>query len=68
MTQNENRELARMLTSLCEIDRMAGCSDLYFRQVCTAKIDAIRASGFIGKLGAAGETARKAPRGPKEEA
>lgn len=66
VNSNESWELARLLRSLCEIDRMAGCSDLYFRQVCTARINAIRASGFIEKL-AADETEREAPRGPEEE-
>ena len=46
----ERRELAAALGSLFELDRMAGCSDRYFRQVCTAKINAIRAAGFREKL------------------
>ena len=50
MTQSDLRELAAALGSLFELDRMAGCSDRYFRQVCTAKINAIRASGFREKL------------------
>ena len=58
MTPNEMKELAAALGSLCELDRMAGCSDRYFRQVCTAKINAIRAAGFREKLVAeANETA-----------
>ena len=48
-------ELAAALGSLFELDRMAGCSDRYFRQVCTAKINAIRAAGFREKLVAAAE-------------
>ena len=48
----EMKELAAALGSLFELDRMAGCSDRYFRQVCTAKIDAIRAAGFREKLAA----------------
>ena len=50
MTPNEKKELAAALQSLFELDRMAGCSDRYFRQVCTAKINAIRAAGFREKL------------------
>ena len=46
LTSNEMKELAAALGSLFELDRMAGCSDRYFRQVCTAKINAIRAAGF----------------------
>lgn len=50
MTETEMRELAAALGSLFELDRMSGCSDRYFRQVCTAKINAIRAAGFREKL------------------
>ena len=51
------KELAAALASLFELDRMAGCSDRYFRQVCTARINAIRAAGFREKLmDAAGTT------------
>ena len=50
MTLNERRELAAALRALFELDRMSGCSDRYFRQVCTAKINAIRAGGFLRKL------------------
>ena len=46
MTSKEMKELAAALGSLFELDRMAGCSDRYFRQVCMAKINAIRAAGF----------------------
>ena len=50
MTPNDMREHAAALSSLFELDRMADCSDRYFRQVCTAKINAIRADGFHEKL------------------
>ena len=50
LTRTERKELAAALDSLFELDRMAGCSDRYFRQVCTAKINAIRAAGFREKL------------------
>ena len=46
----EMKELAVALESLFELDRMSGCSDRYFRQVCTAKINAIRAAGFREEL------------------
>ena len=46
MSSEELRELAAALGALFELERMAGCSDRYFRQVCTAKINAIRAAGF----------------------
>ena len=52
MNENERRELAAALGSLFELDRMAGCSDRYFRQVCAAKINAIRAAGFLETLNA----------------
>ena len=51
LTPNETRELARLLRSLCEIDR---------------KINAIRASGVIERLEAENETTR-APRARKKE-
>ena len=44
------KELAAALGALFELDRMSGCSDRYFRQVCTARINAIRAAGFLEKL------------------
>ena len=44
------QELAAALGALFELDRMSGCSDRYFRQVCTARINAIRAAGFREKL------------------
>lgn len=50
LTANEMMELAAALKSLFELDRMSGCSDRYFRQVCTAKINAICAAGFCEKL------------------
>ena len=50
MTTAEMRELAAALGALFELDRMSGCSDRYFRQVCTARINAIRAAGFREKL------------------
>ena len=56
MTPHELKELSAALGSLFELDRLAGCSDRYFRQVCTAKINAIRAAGFREKLEAAAET------------
>ena len=52
MDSRDLRELAAALGALFELDRMAGCSDRYFRQVCTAKINAIRAAGFREKLAA----------------
>ena len=55
LTSNEMKELAAALGSLFELDRMAGCSDRYFRQVCTAKINAIRAAGFRERLEAEAE-------------
>ena len=50
MTANEKRELAAALLSLYELDRFAGCSDRFFRQICTARINALRAAGFREKL------------------
>ena len=44
------KELAAALGALFELDRMAGCSDRYFRQVCAARIRAIQAAGFREKL------------------
>ena len=35
-----------MLLSLFDLDRFSGCSDLYFRQVYTARIKALKAAGF----------------------
>ena len=46
----ELKECVNMLDSLSKIDRMADCSDRYFRQVCTAKINALRASGIRERL------------------
>lgn len=50
MTAREKRELAAALLSLYELDRFAGCSDRYFRQVFTARINALRAAGLREKL------------------
>lgn len=52
MTSRDMKELAAALGALFELDRMAGCSDRYFRQVCTAKINALRAAGFREMLAA----------------
>ena len=52
MNHTDARELAAALESLFQLDRMSGCSDRYFRQVCTAKIKAIQAAGFAEKLAA----------------
>lgn len=35
-----------MLLTLFDLDRFSGCSDLYFRQVYTARIKALKAAGF----------------------
>lgn len=56
MTPHELKELSAALGSLFELDRLAGCSDRYFRQVCTAKINAIRAAGFRERLEAIAES------------
>ena len=68
LTANAMKELAAALGSLFELDRMAGCSDRYFRQVCTAKINAIRAAGFREKLEIEAKmTIRSAQKAPKNE-
>lgn len=46
MTSNEARALAEALGALYELERFAGCSDRYFRQIFTAKIRALRAAGL----------------------
>ncbi|MGN0773483.1 MAG: hypothetical protein ACI4MP_06790 [Candidatus Ventricola sp.] len=50
MTQQDRLELAAALESIGELERYAGCSDLFFRQVFTQKIRAILAGGYIEKL------------------
>lgn len=46
MNKHQKEELANMLETLFDLDRFSGCSDLYFRQVYTARIKAIKAGGY----------------------
>ena len=41
MNKHQKEELANMLETLFDLDRFSGCSDLYFRQVYTARIKEI---------------------------
>lgn len=50
MTREEKESLLCCLEAVCEIDRQASCSDRFFRQVYTAKITALRASGLLERL------------------
>lgn len=50
MTRGEKESLLCCLEAICEIDRQAECSAIFFRQVYTAKITALRASGLIERL------------------
>lgn len=46
MTNAQKEELAAALSALFDLNRFAGCSDLYFRQVYTARIKALQAGGY----------------------
>ncbi len=63
------QELVTLLDSLTYLDRFAGCSDLFFRQVLTQKIKALQASGYIEMLraDAAKPTTSKAKRKDEEK-
>ena len=50
MTRNECAELAGLLEALLDIDRLATCSDRFFRQVYTQKVKVIAANKFVEKL------------------
>ena len=50
MTLEDMRMLLRALDALCEVDRQAGCSDRFFRQVYTARVTALEASGIPRRL------------------
>ena len=50
MTISEKHELVNALEALFDLDRFAGCSPLFFKQVFTQKIKAIQAGGYREKL------------------
>ena len=58
MDRQDMEALAALLESLTELERQAGCSDRFFRQVYTAKIRALAASGILRRLRAALEGQR----------
>ena len=58
MDRQDMEALAALLESLTELDRQAGCSDRFFRQVYTARIRALAASGIPQRLKAALEGER----------
>ena len=59
MTKQEKIELAELLKVLSDLDRLADCSDRFFRQVFAQRAAVIQANGYIDKLLAeAGEEGR----------
>lgn len=60
-------QLATALETLFDLDRFSGCSDLYFRQVLTQRIKALKASGYTDKLRTDVAKSSKAKRKDDEE-
>ena len=67
MTQQQKRDLAELLKDLYHLDFFSSCSDQYFRQVFTQKIQAIQAFGYDKMLIAEADAQEECKSAPQKK-